>query len=122
MPNKSFEFFRGDSKLIALYNELVKELEILSHLTIKTRKSYSKIVVFCNHKNFSYISLLNDNGEFIDCGFKIIFSMCFRRSNERIIKITEPFEGHFSHHVVITSTADIDEQLISWLKESYSMA
>lgn len=122
MQNKLFEFFRGDSKLIALYDELIKELKILPHLTIKTRKSYSKMVVFCNHKNYSYISLLNDNGEFINCGFKIIFSMCSRISNERIIKITEPFEGHFSHHVVIASATDIDEQLINWLKESYAMA
>jgi hypothetical protein len=122
MQNKTFEFFRNDSRLLTLYNELMKQLEILPHLTVKVRKSYSKMVVLCNHKNFSYLSLLDDNSEFINDGFQIIFSMHSRISHERIIKITEPHTGCFSHHVLIKTGDDINEQLISWLKDAYSLS
>jgi len=119
MHDKSFNFFRNDSELLALYNELVNQLETLPNLTIKRRKSYSKMVVLCNHKNFSYISLLDDNGEFMSNGFKIIFRMNSKICDDRIIKITEPHIGCFSHHVIIKTNFDINEQLIGWLKESY---
>ncbi|MDL2300404.1 DUF5655 domain-containing protein [Clostridiaceae bacterium OttesenSCG-928-D20] len=118
MKNKSFDFFRGNSEHLSIYNELISRLNSFPKLIIKTRKSYDKMVVFCKRKNFAYISLLNEHGLFIDNGFKIIFSAPQRICDARIVVITEPHPRRFSHHVIVQTVDDIDDQLIGWLKLS----
>jgi len=122
MKDKSFDFFRGDNEHLSIYDELINRLNGFPKLITKMRKSYDHMVVFCNRKNFAYISLLDGNGLFIDNGFKIIFSITHKIFDARIVAITEPHPGRFSHHVIVKTLDDIDNQLIDWLKQSYDMA
>ncbi len=110
------------STYLDLYNELFQKLDGLPKLTIKKRKSYAKMIVFCNRRNFAYISLLDDNGAFMKEGFKIVFRMNSKISDTRIQTITEPHPGCFSHHTIMKTKSDMDEQLYGWLKESYELA
>jgi len=119
MQKTTFKFFRNNDKLLELYNELLLQLSDLPKLVVKKRKSYAKMVVFCNRRNFAYISLLENGEDFLDEGFKIVFSINSKISNVRIQTITEPHSGCFSHHTIIKEKCDIDEELTEWLKQSY---
>jgi hypothetical protein len=116
---KSFEFFRGNNEHLSIYNELFSRLNTLPKLIVKNRKSYDKMVVFCYRKNFAYISLLDESGLFIDNGFRIVFSLTQQICHPRIAAITEPHPGRFSHHVIVKTHDDIDDQLFGWLKQAY---
>lgn len=122
MSNKTFEFCCGDSDLLALYDRLIQQLDILPKLIVKNRRAYDRMAVFCRRKNFAYLSLLDENGSFIERGFKIVFSVPQKILDPRIKIITEPHPGRFSHHVVVHTMDDIDNQLIEWLKQSYDHA
>ncbi|MCL2152598.1 MAG: DUF5655 domain-containing protein [Oscillospiraceae bacterium] len=122
MQSESFDLFRNNGGLLELYNELIRQISNFGKLTIKPRKSYSKIVVLCNHRNFAYISLLNGDGSFMDKGFKVVFSMNHIISDSRIQAVTEPHPGRFSHHVAVETASDINEQLIEWLQQAFENA
>jgi len=117
--DNTFEFFRNNSELLELYDELIQQLVDLPKLTIKKRKTYDHMVVLCNRRNFAYISLLDDNGAFMNEGFRIVISITPRINSARIQTITEPHPGRFSHHIIIRRKNDIDFQLIEWLKQAY---
>jgi|GEM_PF-1653954 len=119
MKDKTFEFFGNNGELLELYDELIQQLVDLPKLTIKKRKSYDHMVVLCNRRNFAYISLLDDNGAFMNKGFRIVISMSPKINDARIQTITEPHPGRFSHHITIRTKNDIDIHLIEWLKQSY---
>jgi len=50
----------------------------------------------------------------------MVFSIRQKICNARIAIITEPHPGRFSHHVNIETLEDIDDKLISWLKQAYN--
>ena len=122
MKYKNFEFFNNDTELIGIYNELIRQLEILPKMTIKKRNTFDHMVVLCNRRNFAYLSLLDSEGVFMSEGFRIIFGLNHIISDNRIQAVTEPHAGRFSHHVTIKTINDIDGQLLEWLKKAYETA
>ena len=42
--------------------------------------------------------------------------------SERVAVKTEPYPGRWTHHIVISRPDELDEELLSWIRESYDYA
>ena len=53
-----------------------------------------------------------------DQGLLISFGLSHREESDRIQYASEPYPGRWTHHVTVGSTAEIDEELLAWIKEA----
>ena len=42
--------------------------------------------------------------------------------SERIAVKTEPYPGRWTHHIVVSTPEELDEELLSWMKTAYTFA
>ena len=42
--------------------------------------------------------------------------------SERIAVKTEPYPGRWTHHIVVSTPVELDEELLSWIKTAYTFA
>ena len=42
--------------------------------------------------------------------------------SERIAVKTEPYPGRWTHHIVVSTPEELDEELLSWIKTAYAFA
>ena len=42
--------------------------------------------------------------------------------SERVAVKTEPYPGRWTHHFVVSTTEEMDEELLSWVREAYDFA
>ena len=42
--------------------------------------------------------------------------------SERVAVKTEPYPGRWTHHIVVSSPEELDEDLLSWMKTAYTFA
>ena len=42
--------------------------------------------------------------------------------SERVAVKTEPYPGRWTHHIVISTPEELDEELLSWIKTAYTFA
>ena len=42
--------------------------------------------------------------------------------SERVAVKTEPYPGRWTHHIVVSSPEELDEELLSWMKTAYTFA
>ena len=42
--------------------------------------------------------------------------------SRRIAVVTEPYPGRWTHHVLLERSADVDEELLSWLQAAYDFS
>ena len=42
--------------------------------------------------------------------------------SERIAVKTEPYPGRWTHHIVVNKPEELDEELLSWVREAYDFA
>lgn len=42
--------------------------------------------------------------------------------SERVAVKTEPYPGRWTHHIVVSTREELDEELFSWIKASYNFA
>ena len=48
----------------------------------------------------------------------ITFGLPYRKESVRIDIATEPYPNRWTHHVMIGTEEEIDEELISWIQEA----
>ena len=42
--------------------------------------------------------------------------------SERVAVKTEPYPGRWTHHIVVSKPEELDEELLSWIREAYDFA
>ena len=52
----------------------------------------------------------------------ITFGLSYRKESTRIDTATEPYPNRWTHHVMIGTEEEIDEELISWIQEAADFA
>ncbi len=52
----------------------------------------------------------------------VSFGLGYRKESTRIDQATEPYPNRWTHHVLISSAAEIDEELMGWIKEAYDFS
>ena len=77
-------------------------------------------ISFANRHNFAFVSLLpvrrakERPPEYI----VVSFGLAYKKESPRIDAATQPYPNRWTHHVLISSLEEIDDELMGWIKEA----
>ena len=115
-------FFFGDHReALPLYEVLTEQMEGLGDLSIRVQKTQ---ITFSNRRNFAFVSFLpaRKAKDRPKTYITITFGLGRRVDSPRIDIATAPYPGRWTHHVLISSTEDIDGELMGWIREAYNFS
>lgn len=112
-----------DKKPDALYLYEAAEafiLELFPDVKIKVSKTQ---VSFSNRYGFAFLwppnrRIKNKPGTYI----VLTFGLGRQEVHPRILESVEPYPGRWTHHVLISSPDELDEQIKNWLIEAYNFS
>lgn len=115
-------FFNQNPGAIPLYeafeDRLLSELE---GVVIQPQKSQ---ITLKNRRVFGAVSFLpaRKAKDRPNPYITITLGLNRREPSPRIDQAVEPYPGRWTHHLVIGSTEEIDDELMSWTREAYDFA
>lgn len=118
MDGDTLLFFEGHQDALPLYELLEKKiLEEIGHVRIKVQKSQ---ISFYNKHLFACVSFLpvRRKKDRPDEYIVVTFGLNHRVDSSRIDVAVEPYPGRFTHHLLISCTEEIDDELVGWIKEA----
>ena len=119
MTTEEMMFFNSKPQSLELYEELSgKILKRFPGTEVQVHKSQ---ITFKARYGYAFVSLRKIKGSppvFIT----LSFGLGYRLDSERIAIAVEPYPQRWTHHVIIADKSQIDEELMSWLKQAYEFA
>ena len=111
-------FFDKHPEALPLYEALEERiLAELRDVKIKVQKTQ---ITFSNKRNFAFVSFLpvRKAGERPDIYIVVTFGLSYRKESPRIDAATEPYPNRWTHHMLISRTEEIDDELMGWIEEA----
>ena len=111
-------FFSQHMEALPLYEKL--EEQILAEIPdVKVKVSKTQIS-FSNKRGFAFVSFnpCRRAKERPAAWMTVSFGLGYRKERNRVDVATEPYPGRWTHHVMVGSTAEIDDELMGWIKEA----
>lgn len=118
MEDNVLLFFEGHGDALPLYEEFEKRiLEEIPDVTIKVQKTQ---ITFYNRHLFACVSFakVRKAKERPPVYIVITFGLDHKAESSRIDIATEPYPNRWTHHVLISSEEEIDDELMGWVKEA----
>ena len=111
-------FFSQHMEALPLYEKL--EERILAEIPDVKVKVAKTQISFSNKRGFAFVSFnpCRRAKERPAVWMTVSFGLGYRKEAERVDVATEPYPGRWTHHVMVGSTSEIDEELLGWLKEA----
>lgn len=109
-------FFGEKPGALPLYEAL--EGRILSEISGVTVKAQKTQIAFANRHNFAFASLLpvRRAKERPKTYLTVTFGLDRRVDSPRVDQATEPYPGRWTHHLLISDPAEIDDELMGWIR------
>ena len=111
-------FFNEHSEAFPMYKALEDRiLTDIRDVNIKVQKSQ---ITFSNKHGFAFVSFLpaRKAKERPKVYITITFGLKYKKESPRIDVATEPYPNRWTHHVLISSIDEIDDELLSRIKEA----
>ena len=111
-------FFDKHPEALPLYDALEERiLAEIRDVKIKVQKTQ---ITFSNKRNFAFVSFLpvRKAGERPDIYIAVTFGLSYRKESPRIDAATEPYPNRWTHHMLISQTEEIDDELMGWIEEA----
>ena len=111
-------FFDKHPEALPLYEALEERiLTEIRDVKIKVQKTQ---ITFSNKRNFAFVSFLpvRKAGERPDIYIVVTFGLSYRKESPRIDAATEPYPNRWTHHMLISRTEEIDDELMGWIEEA----
>lgn len=111
-------FFSQRMEALPLYEKL--EEQVLTEIPDVEVKVAKTQISFSNKRGFAYVSFnpCRRAKERPAAWITVSFGLGYRKEAERIDVATAPYPGRWTHHVMVGSTAEIDDELMGWIKEA----
>ena len=111
-------FFNEHTDVLPLYERL-EEL-ILAQIPDVKIKVFKTQISFSNKRGFAFASFwpcrkANDRPK---TWLTVSFGHDRKVESPRINVATEPYPNHWTHHVMVSSVEEIDEELMGWIREA----
>ena len=122
MDQNTLFFFNEKPAAIPLYEafeeRLLSELEEVEFKVQKTQ------ITLKNRRVFGAVSFLpaRKAKDRPDPYITITLGLNRRESSPRVDQASEPYPGRWTHHLVIGSEEEIDDELMTWVREAYDFA
>ena len=118
MDNDILSFFGEHMDALPNYERL--ENAILTRvLDVKIKEAKTQIA-FANKRGFAFVSF-NPCRKAKDrpaVWMTVTFGLGYHKESPRIDVATEPYPGRWTHHVMVGSVDEIDEELLGWIQEA----
>ena len=111
-------FFNEHPAALPLYEAFMERLLAeIDNVTIKVQKTQ---ISFSNKYNFAFVSFLpvRKAKERPKVYIIISFGLRYRKESPRIDSASEPYPNRWTHHMLISSADEIDNELMEWVKEA----
>ena len=111
-------FFDEKPAAIPLYEAFAKRLLAeIDNVTVKVQKTQ---ISFSNRYNFAFVSLLpvRKAKERPEAWITVTFGLRYKKESPRIDVASEPYPNRWTHHMLISSVDEIDDELMGWIKEA----
>ena len=118
MEEKILLFFNQKPAALDLYLALERQiLAEIGNVSIKIQKTQ---ISFYNRHMFACASLAKTRKakDLPDPYLTVTFGLERKVESPRIDIATEPYPRRWTHHVVIASPEEIDEELMGWIREA----
>ena len=115
-------FFDQHRDVLSLYRAF-EELLFDSFPTVNKRVQKTQIT-FSNRHVFACVSFarVKRKTELPTRYMVITLGLPAPLDSERIAVKTEPYPGRWTHHIVVSTPEELDEELFSWIKNAYTFA
>ena len=111
-------FFDEKPAALPLYEAFAKRLLAeIDNVTVKVQKTQ---ISFSNKYNFAFVSLLPVRKAKArpETWTTVTFGLRYKKESPRIDAATEPYPNRWTHHMLISSADEIDDELMGWIKEA----
>ncbi len=118
MNEDIFSFFGEHMDALPLYeafeSRVMKEIE---NVRIKVQKSQ---ISFYNRHLFTCVSFakVRKKKSCPSSYIVVTIGLSHRLDSPRIEVATEPYPNRWTHHILLSETKEIDDELMSWVKEA----
>ena len=121
MEMNVFHFFDKMPEAIPLYEAVKRKiLENLENVEINIQKSQ---IAFSTKRGFAYVWLpIRKIKNRPQVYIILSFALNYQIQDSRILESVEPYKERWMHHIIIQEPADIDDQLMSWLKAAHEFS
>ena len=122
MDNDILFFFGEHMEALPMYERL--ENAILTRIPDVKIKVAKTQITFANKRGFAFVSF-NPCRRAKDrpaVWMTVTFGLGCRKGSSRIDVATEPYPGRWTHHVMVGSAEEIDEELLGWIQEAAEFA
>ncbi len=89
-------------------------------VSVKVQKTQ---IAFSNKRNFAFawLPIRSIKGR-PEVYIIVSFGLGHRLEDKRIEEAAQPCQNRWTHHVIIRSESDIDEQLMGWIRQAYAFS
>ena len=111
-------FFDEKPAALPLYEVFAKRLLAeIDDVTVKVRKTQ---ISFSNRYNFAFVSFLPVRKAKArpETWITVTFGLSYKKESPRIDVASEPYPNRWTHHMLISSADEIDDELMGWIKEA----
>ena len=118
MDNDVLFFFGDRVDALPIYERL--ENAILTRIPDVKIKAAKTQITFANRRGFAFVSF-NPCRRVKDrpaVWMTVTFGLGCRKESPRIDAATEPYPGRWTHHVMVGTPDEIDEELLGWILEA----
>ena len=111
-------FFYRKQEALTLYEAF--EEKVFSEVDSVKVKVQKTQIAFSNRHNFAFVSVLpvRKAKERPKVFIVVTFGLGYPLESPRIDAAVEPYPGRFTHHVLVSETWEIDDELMEWVKEA----
>lgn len=118
MTDEAILFFAGKPGALALYEQFERRvLEQVDGVRIRVQRTQ---ISFADRHNFAFVSMLpvRRKAERPEVWITVSFGLRRRLDSPRIDAAVEPYPGRWTHHILISSPDQIDDELMGWVREA----
>lgn len=118
MNSDVYLFFDRKPEALPLYEAF--EQKVFSQIQGAEVKVQKTQITFRNRHNFAFVSFLpvRKAKERPAVYIVVTFGLGYKVESPRIDVAVEPYPNRWTHHVLISSTEELDEELMGWVKEA----
>ena len=111
-------FFGAHMDALDMYKKLEEQI-LAGILDVKIKAAKTQIT-FANKRGFAFVSFnpCRRAAQRPKVWMTISFGLGYRKESPRIDVATEAYPGRWTHHVMVGSVEEIDEELMNWIKEA----
>ena len=122
MDERILQFFEKKPEALPLYAELEeKSRQEIPDVEIRVQKT--QISLYKRHM-FACVSFarVRKKADCPDNYIVVTFGLSHRQDSPRIDIATEPYPNRWTHHMLVADAAEIDGEMMGWIKEAAEFA